>query len=493
MTSLTGRIHERTELSDDDLAHVHALVAEWSLLADVGFSDLVLWAPTWNDGGFVAIAQVRPTTGSTSMPHDVVEQFAPRGEWPAVDRALVSRAPVLSRNAAAPLIPRDLEAIPVVREGRVLAVVARHASVLTQRVQPVPGTDAEVGLGEVEQVYLQAFDDLADMIARGTFPYAERLGVTTAPPRVGDGLLRVDDSGTVVFSSPNATSAFHRLGLAVDLVGTSLAGTVARLKRRPGPADESLALVAAGDAAGEAEIDNGLAVVTLRGLPLRRHGRAVGALVLVRDITDVRRRDRALLTKDATIREIHHRVKNNLQTVASLLRLQSRRMPEGDARDALDEAVRRVGAIAVVHEVLALAPGQTVDFDDVTDRVVALAADAAAARGGQVRRSGSVGLWPAERSTPLAMALTELLMNAVEHGLDGEAGLVTVTATRTVDEVRLVVSDDGPGFREPTEGGTVGLGLHIVRTLVEEDLGGTLDLGHVGGPGSRVTISVPVE
>ena len=168
-------------------------------------------------------------------------------------------------------------------------------------------------------------------------------------------------------------------------------------------------------------------------------------------------------------------------------------MPEGEARDALDEAVRRVGAIAVVHEVLALAPGQTVDFDDVTDRVVALAADAAAARGGRVRRSGSVGLWPAERSTPLAMALTELLMNAVEHGLEGDSGQVMVTATRSADLVCLVVSDDGPGFREPVEGGTVGLGLQIVRTLVEEDLDGTLDLGHVGGPGSRVTITVPVE
>src|SRR5256886_15042212 len=82
----------------------------------------------------------------------------------------------------------------------------------------------------------------------------------------------------------------------------------------------------------------------MRALPLVPSGVPIGALVLVRDVTEVRRRDRALMTKDATIREIHHRVKNNLQTVAALLRLQARRAPA--ARAALEESVRRGGPVA---------------------------------------------------------------------------------------------------------------------------------------------------
>lgn len=478
MGSLSGLAHDRTELTDDDLEHLQALVADWSLLADLGFSDCVLWAPTWNEGGVVAIAQVRPTTGPTTVPDDVVGRFAPRGSWPAVDRALLSRGCVLSRSEAAPLVPLELEAVPVVREGRAIAAIARHPSTLARRAS----TDTDASLGELEQVYLRSYDDLAGMISRGEFPYAERLGAIDAAPRVGDGLIRLGPSGLVEFASPNSVSAIHRLGLAVDLVGAPLASTLARLRRRPGPADESLGVVAAGGAAGEAEIDNGAAVVTLRGLPLRAPGGPVGTLVLVRDVTDVRRRDRALLTKDATIREIHHRVKNNLQTVASLLRLQARRIPEGEAREALDEAVRRVGAIAVVHEVLALAPGQTVDFDEVTDRVVALARDAASAHGGEVRRDGSAGSWPAERATSLAMALTELLMNAVEHGMGAGGSRVVVQARHEGDDLVLSVTDDGPGFSDDAEAGA-GLGLRIVRTLVEEDLGGTLELGVSTGAG----------
>jgi len=485
--SLPG--YDRAELSADDLAHLQALVAEWSLLADLSFSDLVLWVPTWNEGGFVAMAQVRPTTGPTAIPDDAVGQFAPRGQLPHADRALAGRVSVLSRSAPDSLVPMSVEAVPVVRDGRVLAVVARQSAMLDRRALSAVDGDGEA-LSELERVYLSSFDDLASMIADGSFPYVERLGVSVAPPRVGDGVLRLAPDGHVGFASPNAVSAFHRLGLAVDLVGVSLADTVSKLKRRPGVADESLGLMTAGGAAGEAEIDNGSAVVTLRSLPLRRGREVSGSLVLVRDVTDLRRRDRALLTKDATIREIHHRVKNNLQTVASLLRLQSRRMPEGEAREALDEAVRRMGAIAVVHEALALTPGESIDFDDVTDRVVALAADSASAYGGQVKRSGSIGVWPAEKATPLAMALTELVMNAVEHGQRG--GLVSVTAARTDHTVELEVHDDGPGF--PVDGiNELGLGLQIVRTLIEEDLGGTLDLGTPGGPGSTVRIVVPTD
>ena len=78
----------------------------------------------------------------------------------------------------------------------------------------------------------------------------------------------------------------------------------------------------------------------------------------MRDVSELRRRDRLLLSKDATIREIHHRVKNNLQTIASLLRLQGRRLASVEAKQAIDESVRRIRSIALVHETLAYEAGQ---------------------------------------------------------------------------------------------------------------------------------------
>ena len=490
MASLAGVARDRTDLDDADVAHLRALLADASLVADLAFSDLVLWLPTWNDGGFVAGGQVRPSTAPTAVPDDLVGRFVPRGRRPVLDRALLLRRPVLDRDAARPLLPRGEEAVPVLRRGRVIGVVSRHSAA---------GSRAD---GALERVYLGSADDLLAMVAEGTFPAEGSDAETTgAPPRVGDGLLRLDASGVVDYASPNAASAFHRLGSGADLVGARLAPVVTRLTRRPGPVDEALALVASGRAAGEAELENAVAVVTLRGIPLRRAGATLGALVLVRDVTDLRRRERALLGKDATIREIHHRVKNNLQTVAALLRLQARRMPSAEAREALEEAERRVGAIAVVHETLAHSPGEVVPFDEVADRIVAMVADTASALGGgRLVRRGEIGELPSERATPLAMVLTELLMNAVEHGLGGPGreggGEVVLRATRTPDRLRLDVDDDGAGLAEgidPDEAATVGLGLQIVRTLVVDELGGSLRLlPRADGPGTRARIDIPL-
>src|SRR5690606_25376576 len=153
-------------------------------------------------------------------------------------------------------------------------------------------------------------------------------------------------------------------------------------------------------------------------------------------VTEVRRQERELLTKDATIREIHHRVKNNLQTVASLLRIQARRTHSDEARDALNQAMRRVSAIAVVHDTLSEGLSQNVDFDVVFARVLQLVAEVAASGSTKVqpRLIGTFGELPSEYATPLALALTELVTNAVEHGLVGRAdGMVTITAERTAE------------------------------------------------------------
>src|SRR2546430_150609 len=160
-------------------------------------------------------------------------------------------------------------------------------------------------------------------------------------PRVGDGLLRLGKAGRVIYASPNAQSAYRRLGLAADLIGAELGVVTTALVASDEPLDESLMVVAAGRAPREAEVDGNGSVVQLRSIPLIVGGSRTGALVLVRDVTELRRRERELMTKDATIREIHHRVKNNLQTVAALLRLQARRLRAPEARARSEE--RRVG------------------------------------------------------------------------------------------------------------------------------------------------------
>src|SRR6185437_13590738 len=126
-----------------------------------------------------------------------------------------------------------------------------------------------------------------------------------------------------------------------------------------------------------ADVEAGDAVIALRALPLLPGGEHIGAVVLVHDVTELRRRERALLNKDATIREIHHRVKNNLQTVAALLRLQARRMGVEEARNALEESVRRVSSIAVVHETLSGSLDEAVRFDEVADRVLSMITEVA--------------------------------------------------------------------------------------------------------------------
>ncbi len=249
-----------------------------------------------------------------------------------------------------------------------------------------------------------------------------------------------------------------------------------------------------GRQARDTEIGDGDTVLILRSLPLRPTGEHIGALVLLRDVTDLRNRDRELVTKDATIREIHHRVKNNLQTVAALLRLQARRIDVPEGRAALEEAVRRVGSIAIVHDTLSQNLDERVDFDDVADRLRVMVTEVSSpdARVG-TSREGSFGTVDAEIATPLAMVLTEVLQNAVEHGFRQGEGSLTVTARRQVGRLHVCVDDDGVGLPEGFDlDGSTSLGLSIVRTLVESELGGQLLVGPRPGGGTRVDLDIPV-
>ena len=488
MPTLNDLAASRTNLGDADVEWLHALVSDWQLLADLSFADLILWAPVRDDGGWLALAQMRPTTGPTSLQDDVVGTVAgpedqrllniARGErriWRESDPDWTNGVPVRT------------EGIPVTRAGRVIAVIERCTNLNSARTP-----------SRLELTYLQGADDLARMVAEGTFPFAGEAAMLARSPRVGDGLLRLGRSGRVTYASPNAQSAYRRLGLAADLIGAELAVITASLCASDEPLDESLMVVAAGRAPRAAEVDANGSVVQLRAIPLIVGGSRTGALILVRDVTELRRRERELMTKDATIREIHHRVKNNLQTVAALLRLQARRSRAPEARAALDEAVRRVGSIAVVHETLSHAPEEVVDFDDIADRVAMMAGEVSAPEVLVIPKiSGSFGLLSAAVATPLAMVLTELLQNALQHGFPATVkndGLVEVIAIREQERLTVTVADNGVGLPDGFDlDSATSLGLQIVRTLVVSELGGRLRITPRPGGGTEAVVALPVR
>jgi two-component sensor histidine kinase len=482
---LNDVVRRRTDLTEADLDWLHGLVADWQLMADLSFADLVLWVPDRDGAGFWAAAQMRPTTGPTAYVEDLVGTFLAKERRPLVDSAYSDG---LIKREGDPEwwddVPVRVEAIPVRHGDRFIAVIGRHTNLVSVRTP-----------SRLELAYLECAGDLARLIVDGRFPHARRTDMgRRGAPRVGDGLVRLDRDGIVRYASPNAMSAYRRLGLSADLVGQHFGRATAALAPRGGPMDEPLEVLIAGGRHVRTEIEGNGTVVTIRTIPLDPGGEYSGALVLCRDVTEVRRRERELLTKDATIREIHHRVKNNLQTVAALLRLQARRIRVPEGRLALEEAVRRVGAIAVVHETLAQTVDDTVEFDGVADRLLAMVAEVAATESCvNGERSGTFGVLSASVATPLAMALTEILQNAVEHGLGQRAGTVVVEATRHGGRLRIVIEDDGAGLPPDFDAELSGnLGLQIVRTLVIGELGGTIDVGSRPAGGARVILDVPV-
>jgi two-component sensor histidine kinase len=253
-----------------------------------------------------------------------------------------------------------------------------------------------------------------------------------------------------------------------------------------------LPLVLTGRAPWRTDMESRTVALTVRAIPLKAAGKRVGAIVLCRDATELRKQERELITKDATIREIHHRVKNNLQTVASLLRIQSRRSKSAEAKESLEQAMRRVSAIALVHDTLSEGLNQDVNFDEVFDRILMLATEVASSLNTSIKTliDGKFGQLRSELATPLAVALTEIVTNAVEHGLADRSGVVAVNAERKQKQLLITVSDNGKGLTDGKVG--TGLGTQIIRTLIEGELRGSIHWSSPSEGGARVAISIPL-
>jgi len=492
-----------TALGSGELEHLQRLLGSWSVLADLSFSDLLLVVPvapshpehSGEEAELVVLGQIRPSNRPTLIEQDLVGQTVRESAW-SLSATALHEGRVVHGTVHHPVLGESVpvENIPVRYDDRVIAVLLRVSQA------PLRGPTSIY-----EKTYLEVFDRLAEMVAESAFPFPDEDVGTEEAPRVGDGFVVVDAEGRVEFASPNAMNAFHRMGVYSPPEGCRFTDL--------GVEESAVEWALATGRPVVEEVERRPDVIVLvHCIPLLFRGSVTGAVILLRDVTDVRRLDRLLLSKDAAIREVHHRVKNNLQTISSLLSLQARRVAVGAGREALREAERRVRSIALVHEILSRDPGDQVPFGDIVTSLVQMAADSVVSSGPvEIKVSGDLGDVTADVATPLAVILAEVLQNAVEHAFDVEGmdggvpprgqgeeppkGHVSVELEDRGTELAVTVRDDGCGLPEGFEiEETTSLGLSIVRDLVMTQLAGAIVMERVlpsTGGGTRVLITVP--
>lgn len=468
-------LEKSTSLTAAEIARLGELVAEWQLLADISFADLVLWVPKRSDEkswpeGHLAIAQIRPMTAATVFAHDLIGTEILWGARHQIDQSL-STGEIVRETEPQQIGELKIkeETIPVLFNGKVIAVISRHRNLETMRTP-----------SRLELNYREIANHIYRMIAEGNFPVKDSVYLAEAAPRVGDGLVRLDVNGDITFASPNARSAFSRIGWERDLEGHMLGEVLDSLSLKSQglqPREENWRVSMSGKTLRRAEFENSGGVLDLLAIPLTEGEKRIGAVVLVHNVTELRRKDRALISKDATIREIHHRVKNNLQTVSALLRLQARRIEDPAASAAIEEAVRRVASIALVHETLSTSSQDTVAFDEVISKILQSATELSARPNEiSIKKEGSFGLVPSIVATPLALVITELVHNALEHGLSVTGSKVIVQVVQNDKLMQVSVIDDGAGVPVDFSFDKTNLGLQIVQTLTQNELAGSIQL-----------------
>ena len=226
MATLSELIAANSQLNTQEEEHLAELVAEWRLLADLSFADLVLWLPIRKDEkswpqGYVAIAQIRPTTAATVFSNDLVGTKITWGQRPLIDQALSDGEIV--KDTQPELVGEIMikeETVPVIYENKTIAIIARHRN-----------ADLMRSPSKLELNYREIAHKIFQMVTEGTFPIRNSIYSSESAPRVGDGLIRLDVNGIIFFASPNARSAISRVGYQGALEQKTLGKVITNLEQ----------------------------------------------------------------------------------------------------------------------------------------------------------------------------------------------------------------------------------------------------------------------
>ena len=517
---MDSRVNSCSSLTERDIALLYRIEAGLAITADVSRSDVMLCClmdpqenPSSQIGVLESPAGLRASVGQIlvarhAAPHslssiyrdDMTGRTYTLSAQPTVHRALMEDR---RNRMAESKVPRERTSsgAPVIQQ-----VYPVHNAVN----QAIAALLVETNMIEYERhrrrdsPIRQAVRWLQRMAVQGEIETAEILGGFGSL----DGIYLVDEQFCISYMSGIAMNLFRSIGLVADMRGSPISDLEEQDEQVVSQAMQANCCVQTRHESedGRVWVRTAIPLRAPRGrlyrmrrrmrrqlswstsIPTEGAPQVDGVLVLVHNATETVQRQRELNVKSAIIQEVHHRVKNNLQTIAAVLRIQSRRCESGEARKQLTAAVNRILSMSVIHEYLSQDEHRPINIRDVCQRILGQAQQVTVNPGQHVKiaMEGPNIRLPASQATASALVVNELLMNAVEHGLrDRNYGEIRIALEDLGDEVRITLLDNGLGLPAdfaPEQSRS--LGLQIVHTLVTDDLKGELLFEQVTGDGT---------
>jgi two-component sensor histidine kinase/PAS domain-containing protein len=454
-----------TQLTREQIDLLDTSAGILQLVADLAHAQVTLFCRV-KDTYMVIAAQAKPNTSFIQYKSNLLGATVSSSEEPLVWRTITSGERIRGqREWALGMEALAMQTFPLYdTEGSIIAAISFEFSA----DDAAAGDHATV----VETAYMLL-----------TAPRSAAAEVIYRPLSARDGVLIVDQRGQIVFANAAASSIYKVLGLG-RIVGRRVY-------------DRQLSIRLAQKAANsrqpqEAEMEVGNIVLIQRAIPVVKANQTLRTVVVIADITEIRKREKELLIKSAVIQEIHHRVKNNLQTIASLLRLQARRTPSAEVKEALRESVNRILSISVVHEFLSQQDAEFIDVAEVAKNILDLVIQSMLEPNFNIQTvfNGQKMILPSDQAISLALVVNELIQNSIEHGFIGRnEGVIGVDMMARKDAYQIEIWDDGIGLPPDfNQQGLNSLGLQIIKTLVENDLGGRFELFSQKGTRARITV-----
>jgi two-component sensor histidine kinase len=470
---------DELELTRGERELLRQIEAGLPLLADLSRADLLLYVRGAKPDVAVIAAQAQPAPVAPVFEDGLVGTVVDKKSEPSVFQVLARGRSARVFNSRGPSgAPTVQEVVPVRSAQRVIGALSIEANVLEYE-----------RMRKKSPVFRKALERIQDMALHG------RLASAAALTRLGehDGLLVVDHKGIIQYISGIAENLYRKLGHTGSLLSIAL-------EDLDGPNTLAAAAIERGRCLQQESTIDGLTWIR-KAIPILTDGvewqpsgteRSAGALVVIQDVTEERTRELALRVKTAMIKEIHHRVKNNLQTIAALLRLEARRSQNAEVARLLEDSVNRILSVAVVHEFLSHDEDAIINIREVCARIVSEVTHGILDPAKRIRilLEGENVYLPAQQATSTALVVNELLQNAVKHGYpDRQEGVITVRLEESASEITIEIADDGvglpPGLSVDRDGN---LGMQIIRTLVREDLRGDFRLTSDRGTTARVVL-----